>query len=434
MDQVGQRSADGRRAYRRRIIDDELDVLFAGLPAVAIDGAKAVGKTASAMQRATIIHRLDDENELTVARADTSLLVRGTPPVLIDEWQRLPSCFDRVRRAVDDGAAAGSFLLTGSAVPTDQPVHSGAGRIVRLRMRPMTLLERDIGEPTVSLKQLLGGAHAGVTGESAVDLERYVDEILRSGFPGIRDLPLELVQAQIDGYLDRIVDRDFMELGRQVRRPSTLRRWMEAYAAATATTTSFEKIRDAASSDIGHKPTKATTQPYRDILERLWMIDPLPAWLPTRNRLARLAMPSKHHLADPALAARLLRVDAPALLAGGPPQSAIPREGTLLGALFESLVALSVRVYAQAIKAETYHLRTWRGDHEVDLVVDSGHGVIAFEVKLGAVPDDHDVRHLLWLRDQLGDELRDAVVVTTGAWAYRRPDGIAVVPAALLGP
>jgi predicted AAA+ superfamily ATPase len=244
----------------------------------------------------------------------------------------------------------------------------------------------------------------------------YRLEILASGFPGIHSLPPRLLRAQLDGYLERIVDRDFEDLGRQVRRPATLRRWMQAYAAATATSTSYEKIRDAASSDRGEKPTRATTQPYREVLERLWILDPVSAWLPTRNRLARLSSLPKHHLADPALAARLLG------------------EGTLLGALFESLVTLCVRVYAQAAEARTAHLRTWSGDREIDLIVERGRKILAIEVKLGQVPNDRDVRHLLWLREELGDDLADTVIVTTGQAAYRRPDGIAVIPAALLGP
>jgi predicted AAA+ superfamily ATPase len=421
-------------SYLRRIVDDDLDELFAGLPAIAIEGPKAVGKTATALRRAATVYRLDDDGERSIAQADPSRLVEGDRPVLIDEWQRFPESFDRVRRAVDDGAGPGSFLLTGSASPTDPPTHSGAGRIIRVRLRPLTLAERGVGPPTVSLKQLLEGGRPPVAGRTDVDLERYVDEILMSGFPGIRGLPDRLLRAQLDGYLERIVDRDFEELGRQVRRPATLRRWMAAYAAATATSASYEKIRDAATSDRGQKPSRATTQPYRDVLEQLWILDPVPAWLPTRNRFARLASPPKHHLADPALAARLLGVDAAALLEARPAGPRVPREGTLLGALFESLVTLGVRVYAQHAQARTAYLRTWSGAREVDLIVERGREILALEIKLGQVPDDRDVRHLLWLREELGDDLKDAVVVTTGQAAYRRPDGIAVIPAALLGP
>ena len=420
--------------YTRRIVDEELDELFSGLAAVAIEGPKAVGKTATALQRAATVHSLDDEDERSIIQADPSLLLEGERPILIDEWQRFPSSFDRVRRAVDEGAAPGSFLLTGSASPLNPPTHSGAGRIVQVRMRPMTFAERGVGAPTVSLGHLLHGGKPSVGGRTDVDLQRYIREILASGFPGIRDLPDRLLRAQLNSYVDRIVDRDFEELGRRVRRPAALRRWMQAYAAATATTASFEKIRDAANSGHTEKPVKGTAQHYREMLERLWILDPIPAWLPTRNRLARLSSPPKHHLADPALAARLLGVNVVMLLAGRSAGPAINREGTLAGALFESLVTLNVRVYAQAAEASTAHLRTWSGDREIDLIVERGPNILAIEIKLGQTPNEGDVRHLRWLRGELGEDLTDAIVITTGRVAYRRPDGIAVVPAALLGP
>jgi predicted AAA+ superfamily ATPase len=424
----------GPGPYLARIADQELDELFEELPAVAIEGPRAVGKTATAERRAATVYRLDVDNERIVAEADSSRLVSGDKPILIDEWQRLPASFDRVRRAVDDGAGPASFLLTGSAAPTRPPTHTGAGRIVRVRLRPMTLAERGVGSPTVSLTELLEGKRQRLEGRTDVDLERYVEEILASGFPGIRSLSSPRREAQLDGYLDHIVDRDFEELDHKLRGPATLRRWMAAYAAATSTTASFERIREAAAGDGGEAPARATALPYRDVLERLWILDPVQPWLPTRNRLRRLTAPFKHHLADPALAARLLGVDTSILLQGRNTGPSVPRDGTLLGALFESLVTLSVRVFAQRAAARTGHLRTWGGEHEIDLIVERGQSIVAIEVKLGGVATDHDVRHLLWLREKLGDELADAAVVTTGKEAYRRRDGIAVIPAALLGP
>ncbi len=420
--------------YRRRILDDELDELLASLPAIALEGPKAVGKTATLLQRAETVYRLDDPAERSVIEADSSRVVQGKLPILIDEWQRLPETFDRVRRAVDDGAESGSFLLACSASPTEGPIHSGAGRIVRVRMRPLTLVERNVEKPTVSLRSLLDGGSPSIEGETEFGLEQYVEEILRSGFPATFGLSGRALSAVLDGYIERIADRDFEELGRQVRRPSTLLRWMRAYAAATATTTSYEKIRNAASGDGNETPSRASTQPYRDILERLWILDPVPSWLPTQNRFSRLSGLPKHHLADPALAARLLDIDASTLLGAKHVEPEIPREGTLLGGLFESLVTLCVRVYAQAAEARTRHLRTWSGEHEIDLIVERGQRVLAIEVKLGHTPSDKDLRHLFWLREVLGEKLIDTVVVTTGSVAYRRPDGIAIVPAALLGP
>ena len=416
------------------MIDTELDELMPGLAAIALEGAKGVGKTATARHRARTSYFLDDPDLLEVAEADPRRVVTGEPPVLIDEWQRLPQSWDLVRRAVDHDRSPGRFLLTGSASPTAASTHSGAGRIVRLQMRPMSLAERG-AEPTVRLSGLLGPSPTVVAGSTTMGLDDYVTEILAGGLPGLRGLSERALRTQLDGYLARVVDRDFLELGHQVRRPDGLLRWMRSYAAATSTTASYETIRDAATSGEGDKPAKSTTIPYRDTLERLRLVDPVPAWLPTRNHLRRLGSSPKHNLADPALAARLLGVGRDTLLAGGSAGPQIPRDGTLLGALFESLAALCLRVYAQAAEARVGHLRTKGGEREVDFIVARDDAkVVAVEVKLSTTVSDHDVRHLHWLRGQLGDDLLDSVVLTTGPEAYRRRDGIAVVPLALLGP
>jgi predicted AAA+ superfamily ATPase len=422
------------RQYLPRVLDSEFEELASALPAIAIVGAKGVGKTATASRRAASIHALDDPAQRSVARADPARLLDTDPPVLIDEWQHVPECWDLVRRAVDAGTDPGRFLLTGSASPAEVETHSGAGRIVSIRMRPLALSERGLETPSVSLSHLLTGERPPVEGRTELRVDHYVREILHSGFPGMRHLSGRPLRAQLDGYLDRIVDRDFPELGHPIRNPAGLRRWMTAYAAASSTTASFETIRDAATGGEGDKPAKTTTQPYRDVLERLWVLDPVPAWMPTRNRIRRLSSPPKHQLADPALAARLLGLDADALLSGretGPP---IPRDGTLLGALFESLCTLSLRVYAQPSEAGVSHLRTSGGEHEVDLIVERQDGrVLALEFKLARDVGAGDVRHLNWLAEQLGDSLLDAAILTTGEQAYRRPDGVAVIPAGLLG-
>jgi len=421
--------------YLRRTVDEELDELARHLPAIALEGAKGVGKTATALERAATARRLDDPAELAIARADPRRLVNGKPPVLVDEWQRLPETWDLVRRAVDDGAGPGSFLLTGSAVPVPGPVHSGAGRIVSLRMRPMTLTERGVEQPTVSLRSLLAGDREPVAGRTAVGLDDYVREIVTSGFPGIRQLRGRALRAQLDGYLERVCTRDFEEAGNRRVDREGLRRWLTAYAAASSTTASYETIRDAATGGEGDKPARSTTIPYREVLERLWVLDPVPAWLPSRNRLARLARAPKHQLVDPALVLRLLGADERTLLEGVEPGPLLPRDTTLLGACFESLATLCVRVAAQAAEARVGHFRLHSGRREIDLIVErADRRVLGIEVKLAQVVDDSDVAHLRWLRQELGDDVLDAVIVTTGPEAYRRSDGIAVVPLALLGP
>lgn len=422
--------------YAQRVVDGQLDVLLGGLAAVVIDGPRAVGKTATASRRAATVLTLDDPAERALLEADRNRLDRLAKPVLIDEWQLYPAAWDLVRRAVDAGAAPGSFLLTGSATPTTAPTHTGAGRIVRVRLRPMSLAERGLTSPSVSLSELLSGARPPVDGDCHLGLAEYAEEIVTGGFPGLRALGPQVRSAALDGYLDAVVERDFAELGQVVRRPGTLRAWLRAYAAATSSTASYNAILDASTPGHSDKPAKTTTIGYRETLERLWLLDPVPAWTGSRSVMASLGQAPKHQLADPALAARLLGVGASGLLdTPNPDGPAVPRDGTLLGALFESLVTLGVRTYAAAAGARVSHLRTHRGEHEVDLVVTRDDGrMVALEVKLAPVPSDDDVRHLHWLRKQVGDDLLDAVVITTGAAAFRRGDGIAVVPAALLGP
>ncbi len=419
--------------YARRLVDNELDELVPGIAAISLDGAKGAGKTATASQRAATILRMDTSADAELIRAAPEQLAVMTKPVLIDEWQRLPEVWDRVRRLVDQNSEGGQFLLTGSAAPAGASIHSGAGRIVSLRMRPLSIAERKLDNPTVSLAELAERAETHIEGTTSVALADYVREIMASGFPGIRGLSPRQRREQLDGYIARIIDKEFSEQGLRVRRPATLRAWLEAYAAATASTASYTTIMDAATPGQANKPTMATTTTYRDVLSQLWLLDEVPAWSPIAADFTRLGNSSKHFLADPALAARLLQLREDDMIDLSRGRVLGPQEGTILGRLFEALVALSLQTYARLSECTVSHLRTRNGDHEVDFIVHRGSACVAIEVKLGASVDDTDVRHLLWLKQQLGENLRDMVVVNTGARAYRRADGVAVVPAALLG-
>ncbi len=425
--------------YQTRIVDAELDELLSGLAALSIDGAKGVGKTSTAAQRAASRFNLDDPEIASIIAAEPQRITNSAPPRLIDEWQRMPSSWDQVRRAVDADSTPGQFILTGSVNPANPSTHSGAGRIASIRMRPLALAERwrspKFQSPTVSLNALLQGTLAQIEGHTTATLTDYTNEIVNGGYPGIQHASGRSQRNALNGYVRRIADRDFPEAGTNIRNPAALLRWMRAYAAATSSTASYESIRDAATSGHGDKPSRSATTPYIDTLERLWILDPVPAWIPTRNQLRKLTQGPKHNLADPALAAALLGVDAEALLEGASASVTFPRDGPLLGALFESLIALNLRVYAQESEATVGHLRTRGGEREVDFIVQRrDQRAIAIEVKLSQTVDTKDVRHLHWLEEQLGDGLIDKVIVTTGTQAYRRQDGVAVVPAALLGP
>ena len=420
--------------YQRRIIDDLLDDAMSELPAIALEGAKGVGKTATASRRAATVLSMNDARIRESVNANPDLVTDVTPPVFIDEWQLHPEVWERVRTAVDaDPRASGRFLLAGSAgLQPGVRVHSGAGRIVRLVMRPLSLQERGFAVPGVSLRDLHAGG-AAIRGATDLKIGDYVQEILRSGFPGIRSLSAGSRDRQLDGYLDRIVDSDMPENGIQVRRPAALRAWMRAYAAATATNADYTSILNAATPGEDDKPARQTVAVYREHLQRLFILDPLEAWLPAFAPLKRLAVAPRHHLVDPALAARLVGVGESGLLLGDG-QRVATTTGTWLGALFESLAVQSVRVYAELLGARTGHLRTRNGDREIDLIVETNDlDCVAFEVKLAGSVGDRDVAHLHWLKQQLGPRLKDAVVLNAGPFAYRRSDGIAVVPLALLG-
>lgn len=421
--------------YRRRILDSLLDELFDDLSAISIEGAKGVGKTATASRRASTVLTLSEPRTRESVAGNFDLIAEVESPVFVDEWQLEPQVWERVRQAVDaNPTASGQFLLAGSAgAPPGARTHSGAGRIVSLVMRPMAMSERGVETPTVSLSEISSGK-ATIGGRSRCTVRTYTEEILRSGFPGLRDTPTRGRNRQLDAYLARIVDHEMPENGIMVRHPAALRAWLRAYAAATSTTSNYTTILNAATAGESDKPSRPTVTTYREQLQRLYLLDPVEAWIPTFSPLKRLTQAPKHHLVDPALAARLVGVGIEGLLTGeGDRVSA--KTGTWLGALFESLVVQSVRVYSELLNARVGHLRTKGGDHEIDIIVEAEDlSCTAIEVKLSDSINDSDVKHLHWLKEQMGDRLRDQVIINTGEFAYRRKDGIAVVPLALLGP
>lgn len=415
--------------YQRRLVDDVLDEVFPSLPAILLDGPKAVGKTTTALQRAKTFRNLQDQADLSKAGADPSWLLSGEKPLVIDEWQKLPQSWSQVKQAVDKDYSGGQFLLTGSL--PNFSTHSGAGRITAVRMRPLSFAERGVVTPTISFADLLAGG-AQIDGESSFELADYVAEIVRSGFFGIRGQEGRSLRLALDGYLERVIDSDLPEMGLQVRKPASLRAWLGAYAAASGTVAKWETIRDSANPGSEELLSKSALLPYRDALTRLRILDELPPWVPTKNPFVRVASASKHFLADPALAMRLLSLDSKTLLESKNFESK-GLDKPLVGRMFEALVALSVRSYAEAQFAKAMHFRDSSGAREVDLIVEREDGkILAIEVKLAATVSEKDFRQLRWLKSKLGEELVDSVVLYSGKYAYRQ-DGIAVIPFALLG-
>ncbi len=435
-----------QNVYAPRIIEAELKNLLEGHPAINIQGARGIGKTTTAAQMAGTIFDLEDPATIESVKTNPYQMVNASEPILIDEWQVYPQSWTMVRRAVDADSRPGRFILTGSVGPKTPPTHSGAGRITTIRMRPMSLAERWGNDlpPTVSLKSLLDGDDSPFTADTEVSVDDYLKEIVVGGLPGVRGQSspstltakkVEIAQRRMESYCQQVVDIEFSQAGHTLRNPAGLYRWLCAYAAATASATSFEKIRRAAVSDEGQMVAQTTTFPYRDTLAKMWATDPVGAWWHTSNALSRLTLRPKHHLADPAMAACLLRADVESLHAGKLPDAPVHVDVGMPGRLFESLMALNLRVYAQAADAEVFHFRSHRGEREIDFMIKKRHGgVLAVEVKFTNVPQEKDFRHLQWIKEQLGDQMVGAVLITAGRYAGRREDGIAVIPAALLGP
>ncbi len=414
--------------YRPRIADSELAARLAATGAVVVEGPKACGKTATARQVAASEVLLDvDANARAAAAIDPALVLDGATPRLIDEWQIEPAIWNHIRRAVDDRGAPGQYILTGSAVPADDVVrHTGAGRITRLRMRPMSLFESDASSGTASLAALLAGEPTR-SADSGTTVRRIAQEIAVGGWPGFRELTVEHTQRALRDYLDEIRRVDVSRLDGTRRDPERVGTLLRSLARNVATHASVSTLaRDAGGAD--GPLTHETATNYLDALTRLMVVEDQPAWAPhLRSRYVLRSAP-KRHFVDPSLAVAALRATPDALL----------QDLELLGFLFESLVVRDLRVYAQANDAEVLQYRDSNG-HEVDAIVRCHDGRwAAFEVKLGAGRVDDAVSSLERFVRQVdtkrcGRPAALGVIVATG-FGYVRDDGVHVVPIGALGP
>lgn len=420
--------------YVPRIVDQQLANRLSAVGAAVIEGVKACGKTATARQQAKSEVLLDiDADALKAAALDPRLILDGASPRLIDEWQREPRVWDAVRRAVDDRATSGQFILTGSATPSDSVVrHSGAGRISVLRMRTMTLFEQRFSSGSVSLKALLQGQTPS-PGRCDLDLRGYTERIVIGGWPQLLRTDAATAMQFVHDYVDTIVEHDIETVTGVQRDPRLLRRFLHAYAQMTAhpaqLSTILARARGEASEEYGGDtaaPSRSTADPYLRALRRMMIVDEVEAWDPALRSRSRLITAPKRHLGDPSVAAALLRCAPERLLT----------DLDTLGYLFESLATRDIRVYADAVDAAVFHYRERSGDLEVDLIVEQTDGNWAgFEVKLGGAMIDEAAAALLRL-----SETRVAVppavlgVITATEYCYRRPDGIWVIPLGCLGP
>ena len=428
------------KKYYDRLIEPYLKNLMKEFPAIAIDGLKGVGKTVSTKRIAATVFELDKPNDFDLITNIPDVLISQSPPMLIDEWQRIPSVWDFVRRAVDDGAKPGTFLLTGSISSADTNIHSGAARIIRRKMYPLSLAERGIEKPTVSIAELFSVAEpfkADISGKTDVSSRDYIYEISASGLPAFRNFAPDSRKIAFESFFASILFHDFRKQGIKLRQPETLLRWLRAYAATVSTDAGYSEILDASTAGEGNKPAAKTTIVYREALENLWLLDELMPWIEGESFFSGLKRSPKHYLADPAFAVYLLGLDERILSGGNGWMSRAERfdekYGSIIGRLFEALVHLCLSTYASVNNSKLFFAKTYKGDHEVDFVLQKDSKIIACEVKFSPIADISDGKHLRWFIDKVGGDCLDAMIITTGGIAYRRKDGIAVVPAALLG-
>ena len=425
--------------YRKRLIDSQLEYYKKSPFALLVEGAKATGKTTTCMLLTERQFHLDKELQRNVVEATNhSILFDGDGSVLIDEWQFLPDVWNSVRRKVDERTFEGTIFLTGSS-PSLQPwVHSGSGRILRFKMRPLSIEEREIETPRVRISELLKFPNEdNFFAETEIGLEDYLDEIYSSGFPGIRSIEEQsLRNRSLESYVDNIIHHDFGENSIVIRKPSALKAWLRAYSGAIATTTNSKTIADAAFSDNEESLAKTTLQSYRDLLKGIGVTEEVEPWLPLGKLFKNLGKSSKHFLVDPALAVSLLSVSKQNLLMGRRlPNTIGSLNKTFIGQLFESLVYQSLAVYSDINEAKISHFRMRAGEKEIDFIIQKEDLLIAVEVKTKATVDNKDVANLNWFEQRIGDEY-DVVklIVTTGTYSYRRKeDGVIVCPLALLG-
>ena len=360
-------------AYLPRVADAELDALLDASGAVLVEGAKATGKTATAMEAAASHVLLDvDDSARSLMGADPALLLAGATPRLIDEWQLEPAIWNLVRRTVDERNARRQFILTGSAVPADDITrHTGAGRFTRLRMRPMSLFEMGRSTGAISLRELLDGApqSAPATELAITDLAEL---IATGGWPANLGSPPQSTIRANRGYLDDVQRTDVSAVAGKARDPMRVRRLCQSLARNVATPVAMSRLAaDVGGSGPAMKPD--TVAEYLDALERLMVVENQPAWSPHLRSRATLRSSPIRHFVDPSLAVAALRSSPKALAA----------DLEFLGLLFESMVVRDLRVYAQAADAEVFHYRE-KGGLEVDAVVEAADGRwAAFEIKLG---------------------------------------------------
>lgn len=412
------------KKYYPRIIDDEIEFALGSMGAVLIEGPKWCGKTTTGLQHAKSFLKMQDPadmaNNILIAKTSPSLLLKGEKPRLIDEWQSAPVLWDAVRVDVDNTQKKGQYILTGSSTPlADATMHTGTGRIARVKMSTMSLYESYDSNGAVSLADLFAGKKIEPSVVSS-DLSNIAYLVCRGGFPQNIGLEEEKALYTVKQYAQSIYHNDINEMGDTKTDPVRVRSFMRSYSRHVQTLASYKTIMDdMKANDVGITPP--TIYAYMEKMQRLFIIDETSAWSPNLRSKKAIRTSNKRGLVDPSIAAAVLGINSKNLL----------KDFRMFGFMFEAMCMRDLKIYADSLDAQVLHYRDETG-LECDAVIvlaNGDYGLI--EIKLGGEQEETAAVNLLKLERLLeakGSKTTFKMILTGGNYAYQRPDGIYVVP------
>ena len=420
-----------RKDYRPRLIDNIIDSYLEAFGAVCVEGPKWCGKTwtSSYHCKSEIMLGNPDGNfqNRQLAQMSPSLVLEGETPRLIDEWQEVPQLWDAVRYKVDQSGNKGQFILTGSATPNHKGIlHSGAGRIAKLRMRPMSLFESGNSSGDISLKDICEGRiEPKILGE--VDLRKLIDFIIRGGWPANQETTLKQAAYLPIQYIRAVLDDDVYRIDNVKRDKHKMELLLRSLARNEATTVTNKKLKNDIKEIDDEDIDVETVSAYLDVFQRLFLTDNQKPFEAKLRSSIRIKQAEKRHLSDPSLAAALLNATPEMLL----------NDLNTLGFLFEALCERDLKIYAESFDADLYHYQDYN-NNEMDAVIAMPNGKwCGFEIKLGANQIDMAAENLIKIKNEIkanGGIAPDSLCVICGLSnaAYQRPDGVFVVPILLV--
>ncbi len=415
--------------YRKRIADEILQDKLHSKGAVLIEGPKWCGKTTTALQAAKSVLNMDKpgdiENNIRLSEIDPSILLEGDNPRLIDEWQIAPKLWDAIRYEVDMRGKMGQFILTGSAVPVDTKsiTHSGTGRFSWLKMRPMSLYESEESSGEVSLAELFETPEK-ISGKNDYNIEKMAYFICRGGWPLAVEMEAKYALLQANDYYDGVINSDISRVDGIKRNADTVKKVMRSYARHQGAQVAYTILRDDVVSDESSSINIDTISEYINALKMIYVVEEMPAWNPNLRSKTAIRTSNTRYFVDPSIAAVSL---------GLGPKDLINDLSTL-GLMFETLCVRDLRVYAQSLFGEVYHYRDKTG-LECDAVVHLRNGKYGLvEIKLGGEKlINEGCENLKKLKEKIDTEKMNEpsfmmILIGVGKYAYRREDGIYIVP------